>query len=212
MIKLIIADDHAIVRAGIRRLLESDSDIEVLGEAGTGREAVALCEKCRPDVAVLDYDMPEMDGLDATREIISRYPGVRVLILTMFDSEEYAVRLIQAGALGFIIKGTNPDELLCAVKKVAEGKSYISPTLMEKVAFFRSQGDRENPISSLSDRELQVLVRLARGKVVREISDELSLSPSTVETYRRRILEKLDLRNVSDLTRFAIRFNLIDTY
>ncbi|MEW5945420.1 MAG: response regulator transcription factor [bacterium] len=212
MIRVVIADDHTIVRAGLCRLLESERDIEVVGEAGTGRETVSLCERTRPDVVVLDFDMPDMDGLEATRQIVSSRRPAKVLIITMYDSEEYAVRLIQAGALGFIIKGTSPEELPAAIRKVASGKTYITPSVMEGMVFRRFQAEKSNPAALLSDRELQVLVRLARGRLTREVSDDLGLSTSTVETYRRRLLDKLGLRNNSDITRFAIRYGLIDKF
>lgn len=209
MIKLVIADDHELVRAGIRRLLEADGDIVVLAEAGNGHEAVRLCGEHKPDIAVLDYNMPDIDGLETTRQIVALGADIKVLILTMYDNEEYAVRVIQAGATGFIVKGTSPEELLAAVRRLAGGKTYITPSVMEKIAF-KTSADKENPVSTLSDRELQVLVMLARGHVVKEVSEKLSLSPSTVETYRRRLMEKLGLRNLSDITRLAIRSGLIE--
>jgi DNA-binding NarL/FixJ family response regulator len=209
---MIIADDHELIRAGLCRLMETEPDIQVLGQAGTGRGAVDLCRELRPDVALLDFAMPDMDGIEATRQIITEKLGARVLILTMHDNEEYAIRLIQAGASGFIVKGTSPDELITAIRRVAEGKTYITPSILEAMTFRSFQDGAENPLTLLSDRELQVLIRLARGHVNKEISEELCISVSTVETYRKRIFDKLGLRNLSDITRFAIRYGLIDQF
>ena len=210
MIRIVLADDHALFRAGLCRLIEAEEDMQVVGQAGTGREAVALCDTLAPDVAVLDFAMPDMDGLEATKQIVAANKRARVLIITMYDNEEYAIRFLQAGASGFIVKETSPEELPAALRKIASGKVYITPSIMERIALRHHQFQKENPVSLLSDRELQVLIKLARGRTTSEISEDLALSVSTVKTYKTRIFEKLGLRNVSDLTRFAIRYNLID--
>ena len=210
MIRVLVVDDHTLVRAGLCRLLDSEEDIEVVGETGLGREAVELCEKLKPDVIILDYSLPDMDGLETTTRIVPLKTMARILILTMYANEEYAIRLIRAGASGFVVKGASPEELLNAVRKVARMGTYISQSILEKMVGRMGQPESETPESSLSDREMQVLVRLARGFTTREVSKELCLGFSTVETYRSRILEKLNLRNNSDLTRFAIRRELID--
>jgi len=210
MIRVLVVDDHTLVRAGLCRLLDSEEGIEVVGETGSGREAVELCQKLKPDVVLLDYNLPDMDGLETTSRIIPLKTGARVLILTMYANEEYAIRVIRAGASGFVVKGASPEELLSAVRKVARKGTYITPSIMDKMVGRMGQPDAETPESGLSDREMQVLIRLARGSTTREVAEELCLSISTVETYRSRILEKLNLRNNSDLTRFAIRRGLID--
>jgi two-component system invasion response regulator UvrY len=210
MIRVLVVDDHTLVRAGLCRLLDSEEGIEVVGETGSGREAVELCQKLKPDVVLLDYNLPDMDGLETTSRIIPLKTGARILILTMYANEEYAIRVIRAGASGFVVKGASPEELLSAVRKVARKGSYITPSIMDKMVGRMGQPDGETPESGLSDREMQVLIRLARGSTTREVAEELCLSISTVETYRSRILEKLNLRNNSDLTRFAIRRGLID--
>lgn len=210
MIRIVLADDHALFRAGLKRLIEAEEDMQVVGEAGDGRQAVALCAEHKPDVAVLDFAMPDMDGLEAAKQIIADNKKARVLIITMYDNEEYAIRFLQAGASGYIVKETSPEELPAALRKVASGKVYITPAIMERIALRHHQFQKDNPVSLLSDRELQVLLKLARGRTTNEISDDLSLSVSTVKTYKSRIFEKLGLRNVSDLTRFAIRYSLID--
>ena len=212
MIRVLVVDDHTLVRAGLCRILEDEHDIEVLGESGSGQEAVKLCNQLKPDVVILDYGLPDMDGLDVTSQIVPLSTGARILILTMYANEDFAIRLIRAGASGFVVKGASPDELLAAVRKVAQGRTYVSPAILEKMVGRMGQSEAEAPEATLSDREIQVLVRLARGATTREVSEELCLSVSTVETYRSRLLEKLNLRNNSDLTRFAIRRGLIDLY
>jgi len=151
-----------------------------------------------------------LDGLEATRQIISLGKKIRIVILTMYANEEYATRLIQAGAAGFLVKASSTDELLSAVRKVARGGVFVSPEIMEKMVMRLGQPMEDVPEAALSDREMQVLLRLARGSTTREVATNLNLSASTVETYRSRILEKLNLRNNSDITRFAIRRGLID--
>ena len=210
MTRILVVDDHTLVRAGVARLLEAEEDIEVVGQTGSGHEAVELARKLKPDVVILDYSLPDLDGLEATQQIIAAVSGVRVLILTMYANEEYATRLIRAGAAGFMIKGASADELLVAVRKVARKGVYVSPSVQEKMVTRIGQPQEDAPEAALSNREMQVLVRLGRGSTTREVSEALNLSLSTVETYRSRILEKLNLRNNSDLTRFAIRRGLID--
>jgi len=210
MIKILVVDDHTLVRDSLCRLLDGESDMEVVGQAGSGHKAVELCRELNPNVVILDYSLPDLDGLETTRQIISLELGTRVLILTMYANEEYATRLIRAGAAGFLVKAASTDELLGAIRKVARKGVYVSPSIMEKMVSRMGQTPEEAPESVLSDREMQVLLRLAKGSTTREVSQSLSLSVSTVETYRSRILEKLNLRNNSDLTRFAIRRGLID--
>ena len=209
MIRVLVVDDHTLVRDGLVRLLDMEEDLEVVAQCGSGQEALTLCQRHEPAVTVLDYNLPDLDGLEVTRRIVAMGLPTRVLILTMYASEEYAARLIRAGAAGFLVKASSTDELLHGIHKVAEGGIYISPSIMEKMVDGPAQPEENQPERALSDRELQVLVRLARGATTREISEALELSLSTVETYRRRIREKLDLRNNADLTRFAIRRGLI---
>jgi two-component system invasion response regulator UvrY len=210
MIKILVVDDHTLVRDGLCRLLDGESDMEVMGQAGSGHKAVELSREKKPDVVLLDYSLPDLDGLETTRQIVGLQLGIRILILTMYANEEYATRLIRAGAAGFLVKAASTDELLGAIRKVARKGVYVSPSIMEKMVSRMGQSPEDAPESVLSDREMQVLLRLAKGSTTREVSGSLNLSVSTVETYRSRILEKLNLRNNSDLTRFAIRRGLID--
>ena len=210
MIKILVVDDHTLVRAGLCRLLEEETDMEVVGQLGSGHDAVRFCREHPPDLVLLDYSLPDLDGLETTRQIVALETSARILILTMYASEEYATRLIQAGASGFMVKAADTDELLVAIRKVARKGVYVSPSIMDGMVARMGQPQEAVPEAALSNREMQVLLRLARGSTTREVSQTLSLSVSTVETYRSRILEKLNLRNNSDITRFAIRRGLID--
>ncbi len=210
MIKILVVDDHTLVRAGLCRLLDGEDDMEVVGQLGAGHDAVRFCRETPPDLVLLDYSLPDLDGLETTRQIMALETSARVLILTMYANEEYATRLIQAGASGFMVKAADTDELLVAIRKVARNGVYVSPSIMDRMVARMGQPQEAVPEAALSNREMQVLLRLARGSTTREVSQALSLSVSTVETYRSRILEKLNLRNNSDITRFAIRRGLID--
>jgi len=207
--RVLVVDDHTLVRDGICRLLESLPDLQVVGTAGCGRDAIQMCRGLCPDLVVLDYGLPDLDGLEVTRQIAAHTPGVRILIVTMHENEECAVRVMRAGATGYVLKGASTEELLTAVHKVLEGKVHVTQSLMEKMVSKLGQPSAEAPEACLSNRELQVLVALAQGATTREIATALQVSVSTVETYRSRVLEKLGLRNVADITRFAIRRQLI---
>ena len=211
MIRVLLVDDHTLVRQALCRLLDSEEDIHVIGQTGSGHEAVSLCKKLQPDIVILDYALPDLDGLEATRQIADLKVGARVLILTMYSNEEYATRLIRSGAAGFVVKTASTLELLTAIRKLTtKGGVYVTPSIMERMVARIGQPEADAPEANLSNREMQVLVRLARGAKTREVSRELNLSQSTVETYRARVLEKLGLRNNSDITRFAIRRGLIE--
>ncbi len=210
MLKVLVVDDHTLVRDGLCRVLEGEDDMQVVGQTGSGKQAVELCQDTQPNLVLLDYGLPDQDGLETTRQIVALGLGIRILILTMYANEEYATRLIQAGAGGFLVKAASTDELLGAVRKVAAGQVHVSPSIMEKMVSRVGKPQGDVPESTLSDREMQVLLRLAKGATTREVSNEFNLSVSTVETYRSRVLEKLNLRNNSDMTRFAIRRGLID--
>ncbi len=210
MIRILVVDDHTLVRQALCKLLTSEDDMEVIAQAGTGHEAINLCRDLGPDVVVLDYGLPDLDGLETTGQIVLLGLGIRVMILTMHANEEYATRVIRAGASGFVVKAASTDELLAGIRKVANEGMFVTPSVLEKMVVRMGQAHSEVPEAALSNREMQVLVQLARGARTREVAGDLRLSLSTVETYRGRVLEKLGLRNNSDLTRFAIRRSLID--
>ncbi len=209
VIRVLVVDDHILVREALCRLLEAEDDIELVGQTGSGHEAVEFCRNLVPDVVILDYGLPDLDGLETTSQIALLELGIRVLILTMHANEEYATRQIRAGASGFVVKAASTDDLLAGVRKVAQKGVYVTTSVLDKMVARISQPETETPESTLSNREMQVLVRLARGAKTREVAEALHLSLSTIETYRGRVLEKLGLRNNSDLTRFAIRRRLI---
>jgi DNA-binding NarL/FixJ family response regulator len=209
--RVLLVEDHVVVREGVRRLLEDCGDIRIVGEAGDGDEAIRLARALLPDVAVIDLSMPGRDGIDVTRMLASELPEIKVLILTMHANEEYALRLLQAGACGFVGKGATSSELVAAVLKVAKGGSYLQPALLEKLPQRLALGAlHASPIESLSDRELQVLKMLAEGRTGREIGESLHLSVKTVDTYRARLLTKLRLQTTADLIRFALRHGVIE--
>ena len=212
MISIVIADDHTLFREGLRRLLSEKDDIEIVGEVGGGREALEMCKQLKPDILLLDLEMPGMDGFEVSRQLIASKSRVKIIMLTMHASEEYAFRLIKSGVSGFLAKDITAKELPEAIRKVAAGKVYVTPTVMENLAARLQHPGDENPLSCLSEREISVLARLAKGMSVLEIAEELCLSPRTVETYKNRAMTKLNLRNISDVTRFAMNHDLINKF
>jgi two-component system invasion response regulator UvrY len=211
MIRVFIADDHAIVRGGIRRILEDQAGIQIVGEAADGQGAIQKILETDPDVILLDISMPGMDGLDVTKQLKAIDSKVRILILTMHAEEQYAPRLMKAGAMGYVTKHAAPEDLVKAIHAVHSGKRFISPSLAEDMAWrYLANRNPLSPVECLSDRELQVLRLLAKGNTNREIADSLHLSVKTIDTYRARVLEKLNLRNNSELTLFAVQNELIE--
>ena len=211
MIKVLLADDHSIVRAGLRRIVEESGDMEVLAEAADGREAIEQVHKELPDVAVIDISMPGLDGLEVVSQLRIHYPELPILILTMHEEGQYVVRAIEAGAMGYITKQSAPEQLVNAIRKVYSGSRYVTDEAAEALALRVARGTRgQSPLDSLSMRELQVLRRLAMGHTNREIARTYHISIKTVDTYRSRLLKKLDLRNNAELSRFAIQNRLIE--
>jgi DNA-binding NarL/FixJ family response regulator len=207
-ITIFIADDHEILRAGVRLLLESQPKIKVIGDAGNGRDAVVQVLKLRPKVVVMDLAMPEMDGIEATQKICAAWPGAAIIILSMHSQTEYVVRAFQAGARGFLVKESAGVELFDAVRKVAGGFRYLSHQIsgqtLSDVLSSRRGTESAGPMAQLSTREREILVLVADGKSSAEIARGLSLSPKTVETYRSRMMTKLGVRNVAGLVKFAL--------
>lgn len=211
MIKVLLADDHHIVREGFRRIVEEASDMEVVAEAANGQEAIEKAKKVCPDVAVIDISMPGMDGLEVISQLNYYNPDLPILILTMHEEEQYVVRAISAGARGYVTKRSAPEKLLKAIRKVYAGGRYLTETAAEMLALRMAKGTRGiSPLDSLSNREIQVLRRLALGHNNREIAKAYNISIKTVDTYRSRLLQKLNLRNNAELTRFAIQNQLIE--
>ena len=211
MIRVFLADDHSIVRAGLRRLIEESGDMQVVAEADDGRSALREIEKTRPDVAVIDISMPGLDGLEVISRLRDRFPELPVLVLTMHEEGQYVVRAFEAGARGYITKQSAPEQLVNAIRKVIGGSRYLTDEAAEALAIRVARGKREqSPLDSLSMRELQVLRRLAMGSTNREIARMYGISIKTVDTYRLRILKKLNLRNNAELSRFAIQNRLVE--
>lgn len=211
-IRIAIADEHTLFRAGLHFLLDTESDIEIVGETGTGRKAIELCKKLQPNILLLELDLPDNDGFEVIRQLVAINSSVRILVLTVYDNEEYAIRLIKSGATGYINKDATPDELLKAIKEVSSGKTYLSPLLKDRITSRLLQPGGETPVSLLSNRELQILIMLSRGEAINDISEYLFLSPRTVETYKSRAMTKLGLKNLGNLVRFAIQNKLIRIY
>jgi DNA-binding NarL/FixJ family response regulator len=211
LIKVLLADDHSIVRAGLRRIVEESGDMEVIAEAADGREAIGLIQETSPDVAVIDISMPGLDGLEVVNRLRSHCPDLPILILTMHEEAQYVVRAIQAGAMGYMTKQSAPEQLLKAIRKIHAGSRYLTDEASETLALRIAKGSGEqSPLESLSMRELQVLRRLAMGHTNREIANAYNISIKTVDTYRSRLLKKLALRNNAELSRFAMQNRLIE--
>lgn len=212
MIKVLLADDHKIVREGLRRIIEESGDMTVVAEASEGNEAIQKTLKFRPDVAVVDIAMPPgMDGLEVVSRLKSHVPKLPVLILTMHDEDQYVVRAVEAGAMGYVTKQSAPEQLVDAVKKLHSGGRYLTEKASEALALRVLRGDsKKSAADSLSMRELQVLRKLALGQTNHEIAESYHISVKTVDTYRSRILKKLSLRNNAELSRFAIKNRIVE--
>ncbi len=208
MINIIIADDHPIVRAGLKQVIAEDSFITVAGEAGNGAELLEKIRQRAYDVVLLDLTMPGMDGIDVLKQLKIEQPHLPVIILTIHPESQYALRILKAGASGYITKESASDELIKAIRKVHGGGKYITPSLAEKIAFALDQDNVRLPHEALSDREYQVLCLLGSGKTVSQIADELALSVKTVSTYRTRILEKMHMENNAELIYYAVQNSL----
>lgn len=212
-IRVLIVDDHRLVRAGIRSLLTGQDDIEVVGEAGSGWEAVEQTAHLQPDVVLMDIAMQDLSGLEATQEIKERTPHVNVLALTMHDREEYFFAMLKAGALGYVLKESEPHELLLAIRAVHRGEAYLSPSVAKSVLEdYLAQGSDQarSRYDSLTLREKEVLRLAAEGKTTREIAEMLHLSAKTVEKHRSSMMRKLQLQSLPELIKFAIRKGLIE--
>ena len=213
-LSIVLADDHTILREGLRALLTADSNFEIVGEARDGREAVRCVEKLGPNLLLMDLSMPRMSGMDAIREIKKRYPETKIIALTVHKTEEYLLTTLQAGADGYVLKDATHDELMLAIKNVMGGKSYLSPGVSEKVIEGYLEGKETtrslSSWESLSQREREVLKLIAEGYKNKEIADDLCISLKTVEKHRANLMKKLDLHNAAALTVYAMEKGLVN--
>jgi two-component system, NarL family, invasion response regulator UvrY len=210
MIRVLLADDHGIVRDGLRRIVEDAGDMQVVTEAADGPETIRLTREIKPDVVVVDISMPGMDGLEVITRLHGEMPELPILVLTMHEEEQYVIRAISAGATGYITKRSAPEQLVKAIRQVKNGRRYVSADAAESLALHVARGKgSQSPLESLSNRELQVLRALAMGQTNREIAANYNISVKTVDTYRFRLLKKLNLRNNADISRFAVQYGLV---
>lgn len=210
MIKLLIVDDHPVVRQGIRLILAEANDIVVGDEAVNGASAIAKCQQGEWDAILLDLSMPGSDGLEVLKQLRREHPFLPILVLSMHPEDQFALRAIRAGASGYLTKDSAPEELVNAVRRVVQGGHYLSPWLSERLAREIASGATTSPHEQLSDREYQVMLRIASGKTTKQIADELSLSPKTVSTYRMRLSEKMGLAGEAELTAYVFRNHLLE--
>lgn len=208
-IRILLADDHAVVRQGFKMLLDAQGDMEIVGEAGNGREAVDLAEQLRPDVVVMDVAMPELNGIEATRRMAEKVPHARVVALSMHKDSVYVREVLRAGARGYLLKDSGSQDLVAAIRAVASGEGYLSPGVSNAV-LDDYRRHVTNPIDLLTSREREVLQMLAEGKTNKEIAGVLDLSVYTVDAHRGRIMEKLNVHSINELVRFAVRNGLVD--
>jgi two-component system, NarL family, response regulator NreC len=211
-LRILLADDHTVVRQGLRKVLEERPEWQVVAEAGDGRDAVRLAEQHRPDVAVVDVAMPLLNGIEATRQITKRAPQTKVLVLSMYSDEAYVTQMLKAGATGYLLKDSADVDLLEAVQAVSQGKSFFSPAVARLMSddYARQRGDNAvDRYESLSEREREIFQLVAEGKANKEIAALLFISPSTVETHRARIMEKLDLHSAAEIVLYAVRRGVI---
>lgn len=209
MYKILLADDHDLVRTGIRRMLTDVADITVVGEATSGEEAIALCRQLSPDVVLMDVKMPGIGGLEATRRIVNHHPDIKVIAVSA-DDDLFPARLLQAGAVGYVAKGAPFDDVVKAIRKVMAGQRYLSAAVAENIALRRFDNAEGSPFDCLSERELQITMMVVGCQKVQDISEKLHLSPKTVNSYRYRIFEKLGINGDVELTHLAIKHGMVD--
>ena len=209
MIKVLLVDDHELVRTGIRRLMDDIVGLEVVGEVDTGEAAIDFVNAGHVDVILMDLNMPGIGGLEATRRLINKHKHLKIIVVTVHDSEPFPQQLFKAGAMGYLTKGCNIDEIVHAIKEVFYGRRYISVDIAQQIAM-NTQPQQENPFDKLSQREMQVMMMSMQGMKGQDISEQLNLSPKTISTYRYRLFEKLGVTNDVELTRLAMQYGFID--
>lgn len=211
MINVLLVDDHDLVRAGIKKILDDVSGIKVVGEANSGEEAVKIARKLNPNVVLMDVKMPGIGGFEATRKLLRVDPDIKVLVLTICDNDLYPARLMQAGAAGYITKNASMDEMVRAIRVIHSGQRYMSAEIANRLAFRHVTDQEASPLDLLSERELQVMMMITRGIPVLKIADSLHLSAKTVNSYRYRIFAKLKIKNDVELTLLCIRYGIADS-
>lgn len=210
-IKVLLADDHSLFRAGVHALLSNIEGVDVVGEADTGRKALEMVGARAPDVVLMDIAMPEMNGLETTTRVTREYPGVRVIMLSMHAGEEYVMQALRAGASGYLLKDAATSELELAVRAVARGETYLTPTISKRVIddyLMRTTGS-QGPVDQLTKRQREILQLIAKGYTSKEMAQMLNLSPKTIETHRTQLMKQLDIHDVAGLVRYAIRVGLV---
>lgn len=209
-IRILIADDHPIVRAGFKQVLSETPDLVVADEAENGQEVLECLKKKKYDVVLLDISMPGKNGLEILKELKTDYPRLPVLILSIYPEEQYAIRALKAGASGYLTKASAPHEMILAIRKISQGGRYISASLAEKLATYLDADMTKSPHETLSDREHQVMRLIASGKTVSEIAENLNLSVKTISTYRTHVLEKMKMKNNAEITLYAVQNKLVE--
>jgi len=210
VIKVLLVDDHQLVRVGIKRLIDDIKGLEVIGEVETGEAAIEFTNKEHVDVVLMDLNMPGIGGMEATRRLAIKHKHIKVIVVTVHDTEPFPQQLLKAGAMGYLTKGCNIDEIVHAIKEVFYGRRYVSVDIAQKIAV-TLKPDAENPFDKLSQREMQVMMMCMQGLKSQAISEQLNLSPKTVSTYRYRLLDKLKVKTDVELTRLAMQYDLIDS-
>jgi len=211
VINVLLVDDHHLVRVGINKILTSVKGINVVGECETGEEAIKVCRQDEPDVLLMDMDMPGMGGLEATKKILRFAPDVKIIVLTAHTEDPFPSKVMQMGAAGYLTKEAGPDEMVNAIRAVHSGQRYLPSDIAQKMALSQFNSVEENPFNALSDRELQIMIMITRGDKVPAISEHLNLSTKTINSYRYRMFEKLDVSNDVELTHLAIRHGMLKT-
>ena len=211
--RVVLVDDHVLIRAGLRALLHSLPNIEVIGEASDGHEAIEVIARQQPDVVIMDIGMPGLNGVDSTRRIVKQSPGTRVIILSMHANEEYVGRALEAGALGYVLKGAEPAELELVLKAVMRGETYLSPSIAKHLVqdYLSHRKDKTPSLPDLTARQREVLQLVAEGCSTKDVANRLKLSVKTVDTHRSELMHRLDIHDVAGLVRYAIRTGLVST-
>jgi len=211
LINILLVDDHELVRTGVNKILNEVKGFKVIDECETGEEAIKFCRQTEPDVILMDMDMPGMGGLEATKKILRLAPDIKVIMLTAHTEDPFPTKVMQIGAAGYLTKGAAPNEMINAIRAVNSGQRYLPAEIAQQMALSQFKSPEENPFSELSDRELQIMLMITRGDKVPDISENLHLSTKTINSYRYRMFEKLDVGNDVELTHLAIRHGMINT-